>query len=129
MSGKYLLDTNIIVALFKDDETVRAKLTSASEVFTPVIAIGELTYGAMNSAKVENNLAQVREFAEAVTVLACDLGTAEQYGRIKSELKAKGRPLPENDIWIAALASQHSLTVVTRDQHFNEIEGLPLEKW
>ncbi|REJ85163.1 MAG: type II toxin-antitoxin system VapC family toxin [Planctomycetota bacterium] len=129
MNGKHLLDTSIIVALFKNDEAVRSQIASAPEVFVPSIAVGELYYGAQHSAQVERNVAQVREFAANSAVLACDLVTAEHYGQIKNELKTKGRPLPENDVWIAAIASQHSLTVVTRDQHFGVIDGLQLEEW
>ncbi len=72
---------------------------------------------------------RVREFAEKTTVLACEIATAEHYGQIKNELKTKGFPLPENDVWIAAIAKQHSLTVVTRDQHFKEIDALLLQEW
>jgi tRNA(fMet)-specific endonuclease VapC len=129
MNGRHLLDTNIIVALFKDDENVRTKIAASAEVFVPAIAIGELYYGAQHSAKVEKNMKQVREFAAASTVLPVELTTAEHYGKIKNELKTKGRPLPENDVWIAAIARQHALTVVTRDQHFKEINGLLLDEW
>lgn len=129
MSGRHLLDTNIIVALFKDDENVRTKIAASAEVFVPAIAIGELYYGAQHSAKVEKNMKQVREFAAASTVLPVELTTAEHYGQIKNDLKTKGRPLPENDVWIAAIARQHSLTVITRDQHFKEINGLLLDEW
>lgn len=129
MNGRHLLDTNIIVALFKGDESVRTKIAASAEVFVPAIAIGELYYGAQHSAKVVKNMKQVREFAAASTVLPVELTTAEHYGQIKNELKTKGRPLPENDVWIAAIARQHSLTVVTRDQHFKEINGLLLDEW
>jgi len=129
MNGKHLLDTNIIVALFKNDDNVRSRIASSAEVFVPVIAIGELYYGAQHSANVAKNMKQVREFAANSTLLACDTGTAEHYGQIKNELKTKGHPLPENDVWIAAIAKQHSLTVVTRDQHFKEIDALLLEEW
>jgi tRNA(fMet)-specific endonuclease VapC len=71
----------------------------------------------------------VEELAEETTVLSCDAGTAAQYGEIKNQLRAKGRPLPENDIWIAAIAIQHGLTLVSRDRHFEEIEALPHEVW
>ena len=129
MNGKHLLDTNIIIALFKNDENVRNQMAASPEVFVPAIAVGELYYGAEHSANVEKNRNQVREFAENNTVLACDLETAGHYGQIKNELKSKGYPLPENDVWIAAIAKQHSLTVVTRDQHFKEIDALLLEEW
>ena len=129
MSGRHLLDTNIIVAMFRNDGGVKEQLANSVEVFVPSIAIGELHYGAQHSVHVERNTRQVQEFAENNTVLPCDAATAEHYGIIKNALKAKGRPLPENDVWIAAVARQHSLTVVTRDQYFHEIEGLTLEVW
>ncbi len=129
MNGRHLLDTNIIVALFKKDEEVQSHLATSTEVFVPSIAIGELYYGAQQSAHVAKNMDRVRVFASNAAVLACDAGTAEQYGKIKSELKSKGRPLPENDLWIAAIAKQYSLSVVTRDRHFKEIDGLLLEEW
>lgn len=57
------------------------------------------------------------------------MNTARQYGEIKNKLRKKGRPLPENDIWIAALALQYDLILVTRDQHFDEIDNLKLVSW
>jgi tRNA(fMet)-specific endonuclease VapC len=62
-------------------------------------------------------------------VLVCDVETARHYGRVRNELRRKGRPIPENDIWIAATARQHDLILVTRDPHFDEVEGLPIEAW
>ena len=56
--------------------------------------------------------------------LPCDFDTARLYGRIKAELRRKGKPIPENDIWIAAAAIQYGLTLVTRDRHFDFIDGL-----
>lgn len=129
MNGKYLLDTNIIIALFQNDINVRKRITTSPELFVPAIAIGELYYGARYSAQVEKNLNHVCHFAENSTVLSCDMTTAEHYGQIKNELKEKGTPLPENDVWIAAIAKQYSLTVVTRDQHFKKINSLSLEEW
>jgi len=61
--------------------------------------------------------------------VGCDAVTAQQYGRIKNDLRAKGRPIPENDIWIAAVAVQHGLTVVSRDDHFTEVTDLLCEVW
>ena len=53
----------------------------------------------------------------------------QRYGKVKNGLRKKGRPIPENDIWIAAIAFQHDLTLVSRDEHFKEVENLKLEKW
>ncbi len=129
MAGKYLLDTNIIIAIFKRDAQVLQQLGGADEIFIPVIAIGELYYGAHNSAQVPRNLREIQAFAAVAQALVCDQLTAEIYGQVKSELKAKGNPIPENDVWIASIARQHSLTLVTRDQHFQKVSGLVVETW
>jgi len=109
MSGKVLLDTNIVIALFAGEASVIEKLTVARSVFIPVITIGELYYGACKSGNRRRNIAKIEEFAARSAILACDESTARHYGGIKDGLRAKGKPLPENDIWIAALACQHRL--------------------
>ena len=129
MNGKFLLDTPIVIALFAGDSSVREKLSRNPEVFVPSIVLGELYYGARKSAKMKANLERIDEFAEKSIVLACNAETSRQYGKIKQGLNAKGRPIPENDIWIAAVASQYGLTVVSRDDHFHEVDELIYEKW
>lgn len=129
MSGSYLLDTNIIIALFADEVETKDRLANANEVFIASITVGELCYGAMKSTRLTENLARLREFVANITVLECDVETAYQYGEVKNKLRRKGRPLPENDIWIAAIALQHSLTLVTRDAHFQEVENLQTVTW
>ncbi|MEW6066809.1 MAG: type II toxin-antitoxin system VapC family toxin [Nitrospirota bacterium] len=129
MNGKYLLDTNIIIALFAKDPQTHTKMTNAAEVFIPCIAIGELYFGAFKSTKIQENLARLDEFAFNNTILSCNTETAKLYGNIKNRLKDKGQPLPENDIWIAAIAQQYNLTLVTKDLHFEIVDNLKVEKW
>ncbi|MFI5399261.1 MAG: type II toxin-antitoxin system VapC family toxin [Candidatus Binatia bacterium] len=129
MSGRFLLDTNIVIAIFAEEPAVLERVTAAEEVFVPAVVLGELYYGARKSARSEMNIARIDEFAEAAAVLGCDATTAQQYGRIKNDLRATGRPIPENDIWIAAVAVQHGLSVVSRDDHFDEVKDLPREVW
>lgn len=129
MNGRFLLDTNIIIALFQAEPSVQENLVQAEQVFVPSIAIGELYYGAYRSGRVAENVTRVQEFAASNTILECDAITAQQYGQIKNALRVKGRPLPENDIWIAAIAQQYQLILVSRDQHFREIDGLSVESW
>lgn len=124
MSGRYLLDTNIVIALFADEVQIRDNLARASEVFVASVTVGELCYGASKSARSTENLERIKDFVTNITVLECDVETAYQYGEVKNKLRLKGRHLPENDIWIAAIALQHSLTLVTRDAHFQEVENL-----
>jgi tRNA(fMet)-specific endonuclease VapC len=129
MSGKYLLDTNIIIALFANETSVKDNLAKAEEVFVPSIAIGELCYGARKSARAGENLARIDDFAASNVILGCDTETARRYGEIKNALRLKGRPVPENDIWIAAIAIQNDSILVSRDAHFGEIENLKVEVW
>jgi tRNA(fMet)-specific endonuclease VapC len=129
MSGRFLLDTNVVIAIFARDSSVLQYVGEADEVFLPAIVVGELHYGAQKSARVEENVERIIELASETTVLACDADTARHYGTIKNRLRAKGKPIPENDIWIAAVALQHGLELASRDPHFKEIEDLSLVVW
>jgi tRNA(fMet)-specific endonuclease VapC len=129
MNGKLLLDTNAVVALFRQDPAIIKRLAAAAEVFLPITVVGELQYGAANSARPDENHSKLDQFAASSSLLYCDLATARQYGQVKHALRVKGRPIPENDIWIAALALQHGLTLISGDQHFGEVDGLSFEGW
>jgi tRNA(fMet)-specific endonuclease VapC len=97
---------------------VQEHLASAAEMFLPVIVFGELYYGSCKSTRVTENLLRIGEFATSNTILINDRDPAREYGEIKNALRVKGQPIPENDIWIAAIAKQHNLTLATRDAHF-----------
>ena len=129
MSGRNLLDTNIVIALFAQDSAVVEHLDEAEEVFIPSIVLGKLYFGARKSRRVKENLARIDEFAVSNVVLGCDTETARYYGEIKNALREKGRPIPENDVWIAAIALQYDLTLISRDAHFGEIDHLKVESW
>ncbi len=129
MNGRYLLDTNIVIALFANEFSVSRQLGEAEEVFTPSIVLGELYYGARRSKRVQENVTRIEEFAARSTVLACDTETARRYGEVKDGLRQKGHPIPEIDIWIAAIALQYDLTLVARDVHFEEVNDLKFETW
>jgi len=128
MSGKYLLDTNIVIALFQGEQPVLDKLNQIKSVFTPSIVVGELYFGAFKSSKIKENVARINEFALKNEILSCDQHTAKIYAEIKAGLKSIGKPIPENDIWIASIALQYNLTLITRDSHFNHVSGLSFEK-
>ena len=129
MSGRYLLDTNIIIALFGAETPVIRYLQKADEVFIPSIAAGELYYGAYRSHRKEENLTHIADFAAHNVILDCDADTARSYGELKDHLRQQGRPIPENDLWIAALALQHKLILVSRDTHFADIAKLDVASW
>ena len=129
MAGSnYLLDTVIVVAYFNRDPLILQHLQSSTFV-VPSVVIGELFFGAYHSGRAAKNVQQVRAFVARNVILSCDEVTGDYYGQIKQQLAAKGRPIPENDIWIAALAMQHALPLVTRDGHFREIDELTLIPW
>jgi len=104
--NKFLLDTNAIIALQRENEALKKLLTTATDIFVPVVAVGELYYGAYKSQRVEENRQNVAAFITGRVILPIDTDTADVYGQVKQSLRAKGRPIPENDIWIAALAIQ-----------------------
>ena len=110
--------------LLRGDQTVAEKIRECDEIFTSVVVIGELLYGALHSANSEANLRVVADFASSITALPTDRRTAEAYARMKQGLRAKGRPIPDNDLWVAAVAVQHGLSLVARDTHFDHIDEL-----
>jgi len=126
-SNRALLDTSAVIALFAGEPSAVAAVEAKGEVLLPAIALGELYYGAYRSVRQESNLARLDEFGQRVAVLHCDAATARCYGEAKALLAAKGRPIPENDLWIAALALQHNAIVITRDAHFEQVKSLRVE--
>jgi len=129
MNGKYLLDTNIVIAMLSGEPSVVGRAGATDEFFISSTIAGEMFYGAFNSANVDENMQCIESFLTEAVLLPCDGRTARLYGQIKSLLRRRGRPIPDNDIWIAASAIQHSLTLVTRGIHFNEVDGLRSVRW
>jgi tRNA(fMet)-specific endonuclease VapC len=94
-----------------------------------VVGIFSIPTCARKSANAESNIDRIEELAASATVLGTDLDTARGYGEIKTALQLKGRPIPENDLWIAAICLQHDLILATRDDHFKEVAALVTEAW
>lgn len=128
MAGDVLLDTNVVIAFFAGDPGIRSHL-AAVDFFVPAIVLGELYAGALKSGRPAENLARIDAMIPPVAVLGCNAGTAHLYGDIKHNLLVKGRPIPDNDIWIAAIALQYTLALITRDNHFAEVAGLSVATW
>ena len=128
MPGRYLLDTNAAIALLNGDARIAGMLAGA-DLFLSSIAVGELYYGAYKSSRVAANLAKVAAFVAANVIVGVDQGACEAYGRLKAVLRAKGRPIPDNDLWIAAAAIQLGAALVSRDTHFANVEGLVVHSW
>jgi tRNA(fMet)-specific endonuclease VapC len=123
-----LLDTSIVIAVFGRVAVAQRLVDDADEIALPVPALGELYVGVPRSPRPDLTLAQITAFLATTPVLPCDDATAKIYGEIHSALLAKRRPLPQNDVWIAAIARQHGLTVATRDAHFEQISGIGIAR-
>lgn len=124
-----LLDTNILIRLLAGDEVVLQRVAESESIKVPSIVLGELFYGAQKSGRRAENLVRVEQLASTNIVLPISVGTARFYGQIKEQLRVAGRPIPENDIWIAALAREHDLPLVTLDGHFDHIPDLVIVRW
>jgi tRNA(fMet)-specific endonuclease VapC len=129
MSDRFVLDTNIIIALIDGDLAVRERIARASEVFIPCPALGELYFGAYRSNHPEVHLTVIDDLARSYAILPIDGGTAKIFGKLQQSLREKGRPIPINDVWIAAIAQQWNSIVATRDDHFTELAGMTVERW
>lgn len=129
MNGRYLLDTNIAIRVLNQQVDLRSRRTADLEVFLSVTVVGELLFGAEKSQNSEANRSRVHRLVEVCPVVPLDLETAARYGLVKALLRSKGRPIPENDIWIAACALRHGLILATGDRHFEQVDGLRLDSW
>jgi len=120
---KILLDTSAYSALFRENDQVKETLQEVAEVaFNPVI-LGELLSGFSGGRFEEKNRRLLKDFmlTPRVRVYPVDLETSERYASIWFYLRGQGTPIPTNDLWIAASAMQHGLTVLTADRHFQKI--------
>jgi len=130
---RYLLDTNILIYLaHRRSETVAARFARLrpGEVAMSCVTYGELRYGAEKSAKRDAALATLERLAERIKVVPLDARASAEYGRIRSALEETGRPLGNNDTWIAAHALAEDLALVTNNQReFARVDGLKLENW
>ncbi|MDH5400271.1 MAG: type II toxin-antitoxin system VapC family toxin [Cyclobacteriaceae bacterium] len=125
----YLLDTNIVIDLFKGQRDIADKINESGNVYLPIPTLGELYLGAENSGRRTHHFRQIDALLQIIEIINTSQRTAEMYGILKVKLKRLGKPIPENDIWIAALAKEHDYTIVSRDKHFNNIPDLVTIPW
>ncbi len=125
---KVLLDTNAYTALRLGDEAVLDVLGRAETVFMSAIVLGELHAGFKGGSREAANRGELEEFNRRPTVriLHVTQETAEIFGTVKHRLKAAGSPIPINDVWIAAQATETGSFLVTYDEHFTTVPGLLL---
>ncbi len=123
---KLLLDTNAYVALKKGHPGVAARVRGAQRLFFSTVVAGELLYGFYHGSRFKRNLRALEDFLASafVELIPVTLTTADRFGRISAALRKKGRPVPTNDIWIAAHAMETGADLLSLDRHFCHIDGL-----
>jgi predicted nucleic acid-binding protein len=104
-------------------------LGQASEIAIPAIVLGEYQFGIRQSRNRKPYERWLVEVIAANRVLVVDEITADRYAEVRDELKQSGRPIPSNDLWIAALARQYGLPLLSRDGHFDSVAGLQRVAW
>ena len=123
---RLLLDSNAYSHLKRGHRPVAELVRDAEAILIPFVVIGELLYGFRNGSRLEKNTRELHAFLDSphVTVPAVTFTTADRYSRIAAALRSKGRPIPSNDIWIAAHAMETGADLVSYDRHFGEVNGL-----
>ncbi len=124
-----ILDTNAVSSLLAGEEGIADVLQGAVRHHLPVIVLGEYRFG-LRGSRHRKRLERLLDLLEQESViLPADQTTARFYAAIRAGLKKQGTPIPENDVWIAALARQHELAIVSRDEHFDFIPRIRRISW
>jgi len=120
------LDTNRYTDLCRGEVSIVETVESADEVWLPFIVVGELRTGFAMGTQGPRNEAILRRFLlkPGVAILYADEQTTHHYASVYRQLRKQGTPIPTNDMWIAALALQHSLVLCARDAHFDALPQL-----
>ena len=126
---RILIDTNIYAAFKRNDPVTVEFLKMVDFIGVNVVILGELLSGFRGGSKEERNKRELNQFLDSprVHIIQIDEETAEFYAKIYWDLKKKGKLIPSNDMWVAASAMRHGLSLFTFDEHFKSVEGLMLE--
>ena len=124
-----ILDTNALSAAADREPAAIEVVARAERLAVPAIVLGEYRLGIAQSRRRAEYENWLREWIGTVTVLDIDDETTHHYAAIGLELKRSGKPIPANDLWIAALCRQHSLPLLSRDRHFDVVKGLKRIDW
>lgn len=124
-----ILDTNALSGFVDGDPGVGAALRRAAWPAIPVIVLGEFRYGIAESRRRAAYEAWLEAHLRHFHILSVTEETTVTYANLRVDLKRSGRPIPAHDAWIAALALQHGLPVLSRDSHFDSVPGLVRKGW
>ena len=124
-----ILDTKALSAYLDRTKEAVDVVSEAPDLAIPVIVAGEFAFGIAQSRHREAYERSLQRMLERCTVLEIGIETARHYAAIRLELKAAGKPIPANDVWIAALSRQYAMPVMSRDSHFDFVGGLRRRTW
>jgi tRNA(fMet)-specific endonuclease VapC len=127
----YLLDTNHAGALLRDNQKIRSHFEGLrdAELGISIPSVGELWFMIYNSSRPIENRVKLQALLSRLQIVSFGISEAEEFGRIRVELKKQGRPIPQIDIQIAATARIGNFVLVTTDSHFAHVSGLAIEDW
>jgi len=129
MARGILVDSSVVIPHLRGQLDLGSKAPPAEPLFISLTALGELYKGIFKSAQPEKNRLQLEKVLLILAILNPDLATAIRYGEIAAALEKNGTPIPENDIWIAAMAVECGMPLATRDAHFEQVPGLQVLRW
>lgn len=124
-----ILDTGAVSSLLAGDRNLADILSGEDRHQLPSIVLGEYRYGLRQSrlrVRLEELIDRLEDQSDVLSVGAA---TAREYALVRERLRAAGKPIPENDVWIAALALEYGRPVVSRDAHFDRVHGLKRVAW
>ncbi len=121
-----LVDTNAYVAFLRGEPEIVDVLAHADLLYLNSIVLGELLAGFAAGSREASNRAQLSRFLSSPRVVLLSLmdETADRYALVYANLRRKGQPIPTNDLWIAASATEHGIALLTLDAHFARVDGL-----
>ena len=133
MSDRYMLDTNICIYIIKNNPiSVRQKFEqiSASNLVLSMVTLAELRYGAEKSQAKEKAIKAIEQLSRHIQIAELDEVVAEHYADIRAQLERQGKPIGNNDLWLAAHARAKNWVLVSNNtREFERVVGLRLENW
>lgn len=124
-----ILDTNALSAVADASPEISAAWSRATEIAIPVIVLGEYRYGIAQSRWRDRHESWLRQSLSFCRVLEITDPTTLHYAEVRAQLRKAGKPIPSNDLWIAALCRQYNLPILSRDKHFDWVEGVRRIAW
>jgi len=124
-----ILDTNAVSDLLAGNPALERVLTGSERHHLPVVVLGEYHYGIVRSRHRKSLGALLDRLQHESHILYPDCDTARVYAVVRDELRSAGTPIPENDVWISALARQHRLAIASLDRHFDCVKDIRRVSW